>query len=205
MSEQFSLMDTSCQLPTAPILIERPSRRVMTSAFGRPHEIAMLVSDRDPVEIEVRGIPCLVARGSTYTLQPFGSLFWSDTGFRSFCWPIPAEGPFPEAEVRAAIEQHIDDDDGKGRLVRWWPCYVHRWRDEAAFMLEQDRGRLWRELGPERQADLFAQHDARQAAALIQMAADGIDPNEIGAPSYFRGPWPTFDARDATNAAEVPA
>lgn len=204
MTQQLTLLDALCPppaLPPAPPIVERPSRLVMTRAFGLDHEIAMLVSDRDPVEMEVRGIPCLVARGSTYTLQPHGSLFWSDTGFRSFCWPIPDDGPFPEAGVRAAIEQHIDDADGKGRLVRWWPGYVHRWRDEEAFMLAQDRARLWRELGPERQADLLAQHDARQAEALARMAAHGIDPDEIGAPEYFTGDWPRFGARAAEVAA----
>lgn len=67
-----------------------------------------------PIEITVRGIPCVVSFGvtvCTHAIEPPGSLFWSDTGFRSFGWIRGGR-----EEIIAAIEAHIDEPKSKGGL-----------------------------------------------------------------------------------------
>ena len=42
------------------------------------------------------------------------------------------------------------------------------------------------------QAEEWRKSDARQAAWLAQMRAEGIDPNDAGPPPRFNGKWPSF-------------
>lgn len=60
--------------------------------------------------------------------------------------------------------------------------------------IEEDRAEYWAHFGPEKHAAAWAALDARVIESLARMRAEGIDPNEVGAPSYRNKKitWPTF-------------
>lgn len=189
--------------PTPPVVapprVMREIREVITrAACGRA--IRVYDGDPDPFEVEVRGIPTVIAGGfCTRAIEGPGSAFWSETGFRSF--GIPTCDP---DEVRICIERYIDKDCG-GKLTRWWPGYVTQWRQSLAFELEVTKqgGResVWAQWGPEKWEDCWHRHDMRLADAVDQMIAEGIDPNDVGPPSSFRGKWPRIDVASIANGA----
>ncbi|MFT4076868.1 MAG: hypothetical protein QM647_15185 [Asticcacaulis sp.] len=162
----------------------------MTKAYGEDYAMDIYVEDPDPFEIEVRGIPALITRGfCTYAIRPAGSLFWSETGFRSFGINV-----IDRDEVAECIETHLAKS---GKIERWWPRYVLWWRQSLAFELEMTarlgRANIWDQWGPEKHAEAWANHDAKQAEHMAHMLADGIDPNEVQKPVHFKGKWPRFD------------
>ncbi|MCB5411798.1 hypothetical protein [Pseudogemmobacter faecipullorum] len=197
MSEQLSMLDLWEPKPEPVVYVPRPRRTVLTRAYGEAaYSMEIYEDSPDPVEIEIRGIPCLIVSAfgaSTYTVQPPGSLFWSCTGFRSM-----ATGGASVDEVIQLVEEHIDAPAAKsglgGKLERWWPSYVTQWQQSLAYHGFADRSREhwgWcaREVG---QAAIWADYDARQAEALARMISEGIDPNDVGPPSGFKGKWPRF-------------
>lgn len=201
--QQLSMMDLLCPPPPPPVYVPRPKRDVVTRAYGEAAHVLSIDADApDPVEVEIRGIPCLVVwdfGAAIYTVQKPGSLFWSSTGFRSMC-----HGSASLDDVIAIVEKHIDTPVSKmgagGKLVRWWPWYVDSWRGNVAFELRHpDRSKVWEHFGPEKQAEAWAKRDRESAEALERMWAEGIDPNDVGAPSGFKGKWPTFERPDTIN------
>lgn len=176
----------------------RPSREVMTRAVsGRT--IRVYDDECEPFEVEVRGVPCVIASGfCTHAIGPAGSPFWSETGFRSF--GIATDDP---GEVAAIIEAYIKRAEKAGgcggKLTRWWPSYVLQWRQSLAFELSvtKDRGGragIWDQWGPERWEDCWHRHDMKLADAIEQMREEGIDPNDVGPPASFKGKWPKVPA-----------
>lgn len=162
----------------------------------RVDAVAPRLQRERPIELSVRGVPCVWANGGTYAIDAPGSRFWSETGYRSFC----GERYGDPADIVAMIERYIDapakDGNGcGGRLTRWWPGYVNMWRQSLAFELEcaRDRSTMWTQWGPEKHAEHWANHDRKLADAIKRMRADGIDPNDVGPPAHFKGKWPCFD------------
>lgn len=204
MTRQLSMFDL---LEPPPIKVEpsayipRPRREVLTRAYGSETVLKIDAEAPDPVEVQIRGIPCLIVMDyglSTYALGVPGSLFWSETGYRSV-----GTSKASVDQVISMVEDHIDTPKSKmglgGKLVRWWPGYVNRWQQSEAFHGAADRtknhwGWCAREVG---QDAVWADYDARQAAALARMLADGIDPNDVGPPPGFRGKWPLFEVEQA--------
>lgn len=195
--QQLSMFDIFEPKP-APVRYEPPPRReVLTRAYGKAgHAIKIGLDDPDPVEVEIRGIPCLIVWGfgaSTYAIQPPGSLFWSDTGYRSM-----ATGGASLDDVVALVESYINRPAKKdglgGKLERWWPLYVNQWRQSLSFVLRYgaDRSKLWAQWGPEKHAEVWARWDASQAEALDRMRSEGIDPNDVDPPRWHKGKWPRF-------------
>lgn len=155
----------------------------------------------DPFEIVVRGRPCVISWSGgvfcTHVIEPAGARFWSEAGFRSF--GIALTDP---DDIRDVIEAYIDKPAKAygcgGKLERWWPDYVRWWRQSLDFELTMTRqlgGRdhIWDQWGRDEWVRIWRQHDERQAGFLIRMIDEGIDPNEVGAPSHFKGKWPRFD------------
>lgn len=178
----FGLMEPPAPPPKA---YEPPPRRpFLTRAYGEQHEMMIGLDEQDPVEMEVRGVPTLVRFSfgfQTYTVQPPGTLYWSETGFRSFAgyWTVGGGG-ITEADAAFIINREIDSKSGcNGKLVKWWPTYCLQWRQERAFEQKFKRETTWDQWGPEKQAEHWANFDARQNAALARMAAEGIDPDEV--------------------------
>ena len=184
--EQLSLLDLM-QPPPPPrkAWVPPPTRQVMTRAYASEYLIEIGLEERDPIELEVRGIPTLIKFSSvfqTYAVQPAGSAYWSETGFRSFAgsYQIGGSNEYTEDEVRQIIEASIDSKHGcNGKLTKWWPSYCLQWRQNKYFADRADRSTTWDQFGAEKQSEYWAKHDADQAAALAQMEADGIDPKEV--------------------------
>lgn len=205
MTFQLSMLDLLEPAPVRPTYVPPVTREVMTRAYGRNYPMQIAEGDPDPFEMEIAGTPCLITLGygfSTYAIQPVGSLFWSETGFRNFSFGgFDAEGHFVrvsdreqiESLVRAHIKRPITDLGLGGKLVRWWPSYVRQWQQRVSFHSEVDRETFWAHFGPEKEARLWAKADAEQAAALARMWAEGIDPNDVGKPQGHKGKWPKFE------------
>jgi hypothetical protein len=155
-----------------------PRRDFTTRAYGSEYVMKIGLDELDPIEIEVRGIPTLILFSfgwQTYTVQPAGSAYWSETGFRSFGGPQTD----PD-EIAAMIAAHIDSKHGcKGKLTKWWPSYCLHWRQDKRFEKRFERSTTWDQWGPEKQKEHWDRFDARNAAALERMAVDGIDPEEV--------------------------
>lgn len=212
MPEQLSMMDALCPPPPPPAPIpwvEPVKREVMTRAYGEDHILKIRENEPDPIEIEVRGIPCVIKFDfgfNTYAIQPPGSPFWSGTGFRSWTngiWQTDHGIVFDGSvdDIRGLIEDHIDTPVKKmglgGKLVRWWPTYINRWRGDLSWRLTYPRDKMWTQWGPERHAEIWAEHDARISAAEARMWAEGIDPNDVDKPPHHKGPWPRFSEAQA--------
>ncbi|WP_047629782.1 hypothetical protein [Rhizobium sp. WW_1] len=111
--------------------------------------------------------------------------FFSETGFRSFqvCphdHVIAANGLDCKAWLeRVCLGQLTEGGNKKVALTRAWPTYALQWRQSKEFADKYDRADIWTQWGPEKHAEHWANYDARQAAALEQMAAEGIDPDEV--------------------------
>ncbi|WP_032998304.1 hypothetical protein [Rhizobium leguminosarum] len=111
--------------------------------------------------------------------------FFSETGFRSF-QVCPHDYVIAAAKVdckswiaRVCTGQLTEGGKKKVTLTRAWPTYALQWRQSKEFADKYDRADVWAQWGPEKHAEHWANHDARQATALEQMAADGIDPDEV--------------------------
>lgn len=179
-------------------------RKFMSRAYGTGYELTLSADQDDPYEIEVRGCRTLIVarHGSmlagfqTYTLGDPGSLYWSQTGFRS--WTGVGEGAEDGEAVTRVIERYIDrpakDGNGcGGKLVRWWPRYILDWQASRAFALSFNRATTWDQWGPEKQKECWENHDRKQAEAVARMISEGIDPDEIGPPSHFKKKWPSVN------------
>lgn len=186
--QQLSMLDMMIAPP--PPVVARPyepppRREFMTRAYGVWGPMKIAVDERDPIEIEVRGIPTLIRFSSvfqTYAVEPAGSVYWSETGFRSFAgvYQIGGSNEYTEDEIRQIIEAMIDSKHGcNGKLTKWWPDYCRQWRQHKWFADRVDRATTWDQFGAEKQAEYWAKHDAEQAAALARMEAEGIDPKEV--------------------------
>ena len=192
----FDLLDP----PTPPVArqayVEPIRRKVMGRAYGGPYEFKVNEDRPDPFEIEVRGIPCTIYPGfSTYVIDGPGSPFWSETGYRSFGFGIDADPDSIIAEIERYIDAPTKHGNGcGGKLTRWWPSYVRQWQSDTSWSLTYDRATVWAQWGPEKHAEIWANHDARRAEALARMWAEGIDPNDVGRPQHHKGAWPRFDA-----------
>ncbi|MBL4898021.1 MAG: hypothetical protein JKX76_00095 [Colwellia sp.] len=193
--DMFAILEPKPQ-PSA--WVEPEIREVTINAEGKPHVFKCHEGEPDPIAMEIRGIPCIVSFGygfATHAVQPVGSDFWSKTGYRNFS--IGSGLHEHSEQIREIVETYIDapKKDGNGcggKLVKWWPGYVHQWQQNLAFHHGRDRSEMWQQWGPEKHAEMWANHDADQAKALCKMDAAGIDPNDVGPPSYFKGKWPTF-------------
>lgn len=192
---QLNMFDILEPKPAPVVWTPKPRRTVQTRAYGGNYALEINEEDPDPVEMVIRGIPCLVTLTymQTYAIDPAGSLFWSSTGFRSFGGNYTAR---PQGAA-AAIERYIDGpakhgNGLAGKLERWWPLYVGQWQQNEAFARGQKRETTWDQWGPEKHVEMWEKHDNKQAEALARMAADGIDPNHVGPPAHFKGPWPKF-------------
>lgn len=134
-------LDLFAPLP-APPHHARQSRKAATRAFNHGGLISIYgEDDPEPFEIEVRGVPCIIAYSGgfcTHAINPPGSLFWSETGFRSFGIPTTDTG-----EIEAAILSYVDSPAKAygmgGKLVKWWPGYVLQWRQSIGFEIEMTR------------------------------------------------------------------
>lgn len=186
--EQLSMFDMMMS-PAPPVVVKPyqppPRREFMTRAYGVWEPMKIDEDERDPIEIEVRGIPTLIRFSSvfqTYAVEPAGSVYWSETGFRSFAgvYQVGGSNEYTQDEIRQIIEATIDSKHGcNGKLTKWWPDYCRQWRQKKYFADRADRATTWDQLGAEKQAEYWAKHDAEQAAALARMEAEGIDPKEV--------------------------
>lgn len=192
---QLSMFDIFEPPPPPPVYVEPVRRKVMGLAYGGTHEFTLSEGQPDPFQIEVRGIACTITPGfCTYVIDGPGSLFWSETGFRSFGYGYDIHDA---DEICAAIERYIkapakDGNGCGGKLVRWWPGYIREWQGKVAWSLAYDRADMWAQWGPERNLEIWAAHDAKIIAAEARMWADGIDPNDVGKPAHHKGAWPRF-------------
>jgi hypothetical protein len=185
--QQLSFIDM--MMPPPPVVVKPyeppPTRDFVTRAYGVTEPMQIGLDEREPIEIEVRGIPTLIRFSSvfqTYAVEGPGSTYWSETGFRSFAsaYQVGGDNEYSADEVRQVIEAMIDSKNGcNGKLTKWWPFYCLQWRQNKAFADRMDRATTWDQWGPEKQAEHWARHDARQAAALAQMADEGIDSDEV--------------------------
>lgn len=185
--QQLSMLDMMMPPPPEAVAapwVPPPTREFMTRAYGVPEAMNIGLDERDPIEIEVRGIPTLIRFTSffqTYTVQAAGSVYWSGTGFKSFAgfWGRGI-GELTPPVLAEIIGADIDSKHGcNGKLTKWWPDYCRQWRQAKAFADKFDRATTWDQWGPEKQAEHWANHDARQAAALARMASEGIDHAEV--------------------------
>jgi hypothetical protein len=184
MMQQLSMLDMMIPPPQPAVFkpYEPPPRRIfMTRAYGVEEGMEIDLDERDPIEIEVRGIPTLVRFSSvfqTYTVQPPGSPYWSETGFISFAglYTVGGSNEFSPEEIIAIIDRDIDKRKG---MTKWWPHYCLQWRQSRDFMQRVERETTWAQWGPEKQAEHWASADAKQAAAIDRMKAEGIDPDEV--------------------------
>lgn len=188
--------------PVAPALI---AQRMVRTRAARSPLIAVRADDPEPFETEVRGVPCVISYSGgfcTHAINPPGSPFWSETGFRSFGYALTDPG-----EIVAAIARYIDAPAKTGAgcdgtLHPWWPSYVLQWQQSLVFELSfASRDEVWNQWGPEKWEDCWHRHDMRLADAIEQMRAEGIDPNDVGKPTHFKGKWPRFDVVDERRAA----
>ncbi len=186
--QQLSMFDL--MIPPPPPVVAKPwtpppRREFMTRAYGVWEGMEIDLDERDPIEIEVRGIPTLIRFSSvfqTYAVEPAGSVYWSETGFRSFAsvYQLGGGNEYTEDEIRQIIESMIDSKHGcAGKLTKWWPDYCLQWRQNKDFADRCNRETTWDQYGAEKHAEYWTSHDARQAAALERMAAEGIDPKEV--------------------------
>ncbi|CAD7023256.1 hypothetical protein REJC140_00145 [Pseudorhizobium endolithicum] len=104
--------------------------------------------------------------------------FLSETGYRSF-QVCPDDYVIAAAKLdckgwleRVCLGQLTEGGKRKFELTRAWPPYARSWRDSRAFAEKYARLDGWSE-------ERLAEHEASQRAALEQMAADGIDPDEV--------------------------
>jgi hypothetical protein len=96
-----------------------------------------------PLELTVRGIRTVVSFGmgfATHAVDPPGSPYWSETGFRSFTC-CPQEDP--EA-ISAIIESYIDGPTKHGnglagKLSPWWTNEVRQLQQHRGFMSRCER------------------------------------------------------------------
>lgn len=151
---------------------ERPYWR--TAAYQWSGEILAYEDRPAPIELTVRGVRTVIGFGigfSTHAVDPPGSLYWSETGFRSFTCCASTD---PET-IRAAIEAHIDGpikDRGGcgGQLSPWWPMDVLQLRQYRSWIGRREGG-----------ADA---HLLEQDAKLAdRVRASGFDPDAVA-------PWP---------------
>ena len=87
MSQQLDMFDVFNPPPEPVAYVDPIMREVATHAYGVNGLMSIRDDEPDPFEIEVRGILCLIRMNfgfSTYTVQPAGTLFWSETGYRSW-------------------------------------------------------------------------------------------------------------------------
>lgn len=208
---QLDLLDL---LKPPPVAYVPPAQReVITRAYGADTTIKLDEEDPDPFYIEVRGIPCMIEPTfgfKTYTIQGAGTLFWSETGFRSFTvgeWQPRLGLVFdggPE-DIARAIEAYIDAKASSGgcggKLVKWWPFYVLQWRQDVSSFHKVNRSKIWAQWGEERHAECWRRYDQRQAEALRRMVAEGIDPNDVEPPHYHKGEWPRVDVKALSSEA----
>lgn len=185
--QQLSMFDM--MMPPPPPVVAKaweppPTREFLTRAYGVVEPMEIRVDERDPIEIEVRGIPTLIRFSScfqTYAVLEAGSDYWSETGFRSFAGlERHIDGELTPSLLEEIISADIDSKHGcNGKLTKWWPDYCRQWRQSKSFADRCKRETTWDQFGPEKQAEYWASHDAKQAAALERMAVEGIDPNEV--------------------------
>lgn len=202
--QQLSMMDILCPPPPPPpmpLFEAQGKREVVTRAYGKERHIIEIRNHvPDPVEVEIRGIRCLVVfdfGASIYTVDPPGSPFWSCTGFRSM-----ATGETSLEGVIAAVEAYIDAPRAKyglgGKPEIWWPGYISQWQGDVSWSLSYKRSEVWTQWGPERHAEIWRKHDGRIAEAEARMWAEGIDPNRVGPPRHHKGKnWPTITRPEA--------
>lgn len=132
----------------------------------------------EPFELVVRGVPCVISfHGgyATHAIEPAGSGFWSETGYRSFGGMLT-----DPAEIAADIEAYIDAPakGGKGcggKLKPWWQLCVLNLQQRRAYMTEHDLAR-WD------QPDV-ANNRRWHDEAVAQVIAAGLDPDVVA-------PWP---------------
>jgi|GEM_PF-2918020 len=188
---QLDLFPPPAPPPLAP-RVERTRKEVMT----RAGLVTVYADDPQPFEIEVAGVTTVISYSGgfcTRTIDPPGSPYWSETGFRSFGAMLT-----DPVEIADWIQRYIDAPTAKGgcggQLTQWWPGYVRHWRQSLAFELSfKSREEVWNQWGPEQWEDSWHRHDMKLADAMEQMREDGIDPNAVGKPSGFRGKWPRFE------------
>lgn len=173
-------------------VVDHGRREVKTRAFSE-YPITVAYGDPDPFEIEVRGIPTVVSIGttlSTHAINPPGSPFWSETGYRSFGGFYGMIDPELRADLPALAEKWITDyidqkpkkDGGGGlggKLVSWWPMCAITWRQERLFVLEYEGTDFWAHHGPEKQAELWSKKRQSLAEDFDKMVGMGIDPNKV--------------------------
>jgi hypothetical protein len=144
-----------------------------TSAYEWNGEILAYRDRPAPIELTVRGVRTVVSFGygiCTHAVDPPGSPYWSDTGFRSF---TGYNGPADPDLIREFLEFYIDapakDGNGcGGALSPWWTCKVRQ--------LQQERH--WAVTLPDRP------NGAERLASLEQQVrAEGFDPDVVA-------PWP---------------
>lgn len=152
----------------------------------------------EPIEVVVRGIPTVISFHvgfCTHVIDGPGSPYWSETGFRSFTGYYKADPAWIIEQIEQFIAAPAKHGKGcGGKLTRWWPFYVETWRQSLAFELMycKDRSTVWDQWGEDEWLARWEAHDRKLAESMEQMRAAGIDPNEIGPPSFFKGKWPTF-------------
>jgi len=144
-----------------------------TSAYRFSGEILAWKDGCRPIELVIRGVRTVVSFGmgfATHAIDPPGSPYWSDTGFRSFTCCTTTD---PE-EVRAIIEAYIDapakDGNGCGGVLSpWWTMAVRQLRQHRGFISQHHE---------------YAERSAEQGMKWeAQVRDEGFDPDVVA-------PWP---------------
>lgn len=144
-----------------------------TAAWAWGGEILASRDCPPPIELTVRGVRTVAAFGfgmATHAVDPPGTPYWSDTGFRSF---TGYNGPADPDVIREYLEGYIDapTKDGNGcggKLTPWWTCTIRQ--------LQQERH--WAVTIPDRPVG-----KERLASLEEQVRAEGYDPDVVA-------PWP---------------
>lgn len=125
-----------------------------------------------------------ICGGDAHIIE-WGKPFFSETGYRSF-QVCPMDYVIAAGNIdcktwleRVCMAQLTEGGKKKVKLTRAWPTYALQWRQSRDFAQRHKRDEVWTQWGPEKHAEHWANHDARQAEALALMKAEGIDPDEV--------------------------
>lgn len=168
----------------APVAGTRPGKNDerphwITNAYQHDGEILAYKDTPPPFELTVRGVRTVIAFGfgfSTHAIDAPGSLYWSDTGFRSFTC---SNSRSPD-EIRREIEAYIDaptrDHMGlDGKLSPWWPLHISMKVTDARWSLSTTVERF-ADKGEDEAAHVVATAHAHARQLLDEVLAAGFDP-----------------------------
>lgn len=155
--------------PTHPIHASDDRPYWKTSAHQWNGEILASKDRPAPIELTVRGIRTVIAFGmgfATHAVDPPGTDYWSETGYRSFTCCAQTDPDTIRAIIEGFIDGPVKNGEGRGgKLAPWWTCAVRQLQQHRGFMSRCDR------VTPE-------MHE-RDVAMAEAVRAEGYDPEHV--------------------------